>query len=110
MESAEPAPHGADAPITQLVTMVIKEQHEQEFVAYASDFAARVSAEEPGTLLYQLTRHGERPHTYVWLEGYRDEQALQEHMKTASMAEAMSTITPWWSEPPELVRLVPVAT
>lgn len=40
-------------------------------------FAEKVHANEPGTLLYVLTKHPDEPHTYLWIERYRDQTALR---------------------------------
>ncbi len=49
---------------------------EADFKAYA----AVVKANEPGTLMYTLSRSREDPELYYALETYADEAAVQTHM------------------------------
>ena len=53
----------------------------------ARAFADLVYANEPGTLLYVLTKHPTREHTYVWVERYRDAVAAERHRDSSYMAE-----------------------
>lgn len=95
--------------ITQIVTMTVKPEHEEEFLEFADRYISLVEEGEPGTSLYVLTKHPERDQTYVWVERYDDQEALQLHSDAPSMADAMATLEPWWSEPPELLVLSQVS-
>ena len=50
-----------------------------EFEKVFLDLTAKVRANEPGNLLYQLTRSRADPDTYKVLELYRDQDALTAH-------------------------------
>jgi quinol monooxygenase YgiN len=99
------AGHGGTDTITLVVTMAIKPEFEQDFLAVARAFARRVHAEEPGTLLYVLTKHPERDHTYVWVERYRDEVAFKTHAESLYMAEVLPKLAQYLDGRPELLRL-----
>lgn len=65
----------------------------------------RYAPNEPDTLLYVLTKDPERDHTFVWIERYRDQQALARHSEAPYMADALAKLPGWWSSPPEMVQL-----
>ena len=88
--SREPA-RGLDA-ITLIGTMTIKPEHEAEFVDFATGIAQAVHEREPGTILYVPHEHPTEPHTYVWVERYRDPEALRAHEQASYIAEAMSRL------------------
>jgi len=56
----------------------VKAGQEQAFEAVAKELAAKVRAGEPGCALYVL-HHGEEPGTYVFLERYADQTAVDAH-------------------------------
>lgn len=96
--------------VTQLVTMTFAPEHEDDFLKLAASVVAQVRANEPGTLLYVLTKDPERDHTYVWIERYRDQQALARHGEAPYMADALAKLPGWWSAPPSLVQLREIAS
>jgi quinol monooxygenase YgiN len=61
-----------------IATIKIKPGMERDFEGLAKELAAQVMANEPGCKLYALHR-GEEPGTYVVLERYVDEAALDAH-------------------------------
>lgn len=61
MESA----HGNSEVVTLIVTMALKPEYEQEFLDLASRTVNKVHVNQPGALLYVLTRHPTEPHTYL---------------------------------------------
>lgn len=73
--------HGNSEVVTLIVEMTVKPEYEQEFLDYVASFVEKVHANEPGTLLYVLTSHPTEPHTYLWVERYRNQEALQAHME-----------------------------
>ncbi|HVK84338.1 MAG TPA: putative quinol monooxygenase, partial [Kofleriaceae bacterium] len=97
-------PPGAGAGIaTQLVTMKIKAEHEQDFLAVAKSVVEKVYAGEPNTLTYTLVKHPTEERTYMWIERYKDQAASDEHGQTPYLQEALKTVRPWL-EDAELVR------
>jgi len=65
-----------------------------EFEALFKTLAAKVTsdANEPGNLLYQLTKSRSDPNEYVVLELYRDQAAVDAHPKTAHFTEIFPKI------------------
>lgn len=105
MEQGSANAHGNSDVITLVGTMTVKAAHEQEFVDFATDTVRTVHEKEPGTSLYALHKHPEERHTYVWVERYRDAEALETHTKAPYIAEAMQRLPNWLSKPPELMEL-----
>jgi len=95
----------ATDPISLLVTMTFLPEHEEAFLELATSVVEQVRANEPGTLLYMLTKDPERDHTYVWIERYRDQQALDVHSESPYMADALAQLPGWGSSPPEVLQL-----
>lgn len=91
--------------INQLITMTFAPEHEEAFLELASSVVAQVRANEPDTLVYMLTKDPERDHTYVWIESYRDREALAVHSEAPYMADALAKLPGWWSTPPEVIQL-----
>jgi quinol monooxygenase YgiN len=91
--------------INQLITMTFAPEHEAAFLELATSVVAQVRANEPDTLIYMLTKHPERDHTYVWIESYRDQDALAVHSDAPYIADALAKLPDWWSAPPEAIQL-----
>ncbi|MDP8929613.1 MAG: hypothetical protein M3O70_13835 [Actinomycetota bacterium] len=81
--------------------------------------AKQVRQNEPGTLLYVLTRLPSQSlagtdvgdvfgHTYVWVERFRDEPALQAHMSAPYVGEFLSKARGWLIGPPQLLQLTQI--
>jgi quinol monooxygenase YgiN len=69
-----------------IATLKIKPGMAAEFEAEAKTLVAKVTAGEPGCALYTLCR-AQAPHTYVMLERYVDQAALEFHRGTAHFKE-----------------------
>ena len=61
-----------------VATLKVKPGMEKEFEAVAKELVAKVNANEPGCKLYAL-HHGEAPNTYVFMERYADQAAVEAH-------------------------------
>jgi quinol monooxygenase YgiN len=83
----------------------LQADREAEFLETAAAFAEWVYANEPGTLLYVLTKHPSRDLTYVWVERYRDEAAMTAHRDSARLAETLPRVRECLDGAPELLRL-----
>jgi quinol monooxygenase YgiN len=73
-----------------VATIKVKEGKGAEFEKVATELVRKVNENEKGCLLYQLY-HGEEPNTYVFMERYADEAAVEthrgsEHIKTLGRA------------------------
>jgi quinol monooxygenase YgiN len=64
-----------------VATLRIKPGMEKDFEAVAKELVAKVNANEPGCKLYAL-HHGEAPNTYVFMERYADQAAVDAHRAT----------------------------
>lgn len=64
-----------------VATIKVKAGMEREFEGVAKELVAKVHANEPGCLLYAL-HHAEAPHTYVFMERYVDQAAVDAHRAT----------------------------
>lgn len=96
--------------INQLIIMTFAPEHEEAFLGLATSVVAQVRANEPDTLVYMLTKDPERDHTYIWIESYRNRDALALHGDAPYMVDALAKLPDWWSSPPEVLQLRQVLT
>ena len=61
-----------------VATIKVKSGMEKQFEEVAKELVAKVNANEPGCKLYAL-HHGEQPSTYVFMERYADQAAVEAH-------------------------------
>ncbi len=89
------------------VIAVLKVQVEkaEEFEAIFTDLAAQVRANEPGNLVYQLTRSRTEPGTYKVLELYADADALKHHGGTDYFKASGAKMGPCMAGRPEIEYL-----
>lgn len=59
--------------------LTIQDGKQAEFEAVAKDLAAKVKANEPGTLTYQLYKVRGSETDYIFMEQYASEDALKVH-------------------------------
>ena len=64
---------------------------------------------EPGVLRYDLYRDGTRPATFLMVEAYADEAALEAHRGSAHYLEVREHAGDWLSAAPLVAVLAPVA-
>jgi quinol monooxygenase YgiN len=100
---------GSALAITKVVTLTVSPEHESKLDDLARRLVDHVYANEPGTLLYVVTKHPSRPHTYVWVERYRDEAALQTHTEQPYVEDAVRRVSSWWVAEPAVLQLAQVA-
>lgn len=62
-----------------VATLRVKDGEGAKLEAAFADLAAKVRANEPGNLAYQLCKSRTEPNTYKVLELYADEAALKAH-------------------------------
>jgi quinol monooxygenase YgiN len=72
--------------IAIIATLKVVEGKGPEFEAVGKELMAAVRANEPGCTLYTLCR-GDEPNTYVFLERYVDEAAVEHHRGTQHFKE-----------------------
>src|SRR5207244_772725 len=76
--SRPPCPKRETAMLGGVATIKVKPGMEKEFEAVAKELVAKVNANEPGCKLYAL-HHGEAANTYVFMERYADQAAVDAH-------------------------------
>ena len=87
-----------------VATLKVKPGMEQAFEAAAKELVARVNASEPGCTLYAL-HHGEAPHTYVFMERYVDQAAVDAHRATEHFKTLGRKMGEFMDGRPEVLRL-----
>ena len=87
-----------------VATLKVKPGMEGEFEAVAKELVAKVNANEPGCVLYALHR-SEAPHTYVFMERYRDQAAVDAHRATEYFKALGRRMGEFMDGRPEVMRL-----
>jgi quinol monooxygenase YgiN len=62
-----------------VATLKVQDGKNAEFEAIFTELSEKVRANEPGNLLYQLTKTRTDPNTYKVLEMYKDQEAVTAH-------------------------------
>lgn len=86
----------------------VKDGQQAAFEAVATKLAAAVNANEPGCLLYTLNK-GDDPTTYVFLERYKDEDAVKAHRASDHFRSLGREMGAFMDGPPDVVRMTEVA-
>lgn len=102
---SDSGPHGDADVVALVVTMAITAERDDEFLELAAQTIKQVHENEPGTMLYAMHRHPTEPHTYVWLERYRDEAAFAAHSAAPYITAAVSRLSDLVAAPPQGLRL-----
>jgi quinol monooxygenase YgiN len=89
------------------VVAILKVQPEKtaDFETVFLDLAAKVKANEPGCLIYQLTKSRAEPGTYKVLELYAAEEALKAHGSSDYFKAAGAAMGPFMAGRPEIEYL-----
>lgn len=82
--------------------LTIADGKEAEFEAVATDLMAKVKANEPGTLTYQLYKSKKEPNVYIFMEQYASQEALEAHGKTEYFAAAGPKLGPCLAGAPDI--------
>ncbi|HEY5105522.1 MAG TPA: putative quinol monooxygenase [Caulobacteraceae bacterium] len=88
-----------------VATLKVQDGKDAEFEAIFRELAAKVRANEPGNLVYQLTRSRADPHTYKVLEVYRDQGSLTAHGGTDYFKELGRKMGPCMAGRPDVELL-----
>jgi quinol monooxygenase YgiN len=88
-----------------VVTLKVKPECEAAFEAVARQLAAEVNANEPGCKLYTASRSTTAPQTYVFMERYVDQAALEAHRATDYFKELGGKMGAYLDGRPEIQRL-----
>ena len=87
-----------------VATLKVKPGMEKEFEAVAKELVAKVNANEPGCKLYAL-HHGEAPNTYVFMERYVDQAAVEAHRAQEHFKVLGRKMGEYMDGRPEVIRL-----
>jgi quinol monooxygenase YgiN len=87
-----------------VATLKVKPGMDKQFEAVAKELVAKVNASEPGCKLYAL-HHGEAPNTYVFMERYVDQAAVEAHRATEHFKSLGRKMGEFMDGRPEVVRL-----
>lgn len=85
--------------------LTIQDEKVEAFESAAKDLIAKVRENEPGCLQYDLFRDGI---TYIFMERYADEAALNAHGKTDYFQAAQPALGACLAGPPEIRRFAAV--
>jgi quinol monooxygenase YgiN len=87
-----------------VATLKVKAGMETQFEAVAKELVAKVNANEPGCKLYALPT-GDTPGTYVFMERYVDQAAMEAHRATEHFKTLGRKMGEFMDGRPEVVRL-----
>jgi quinol monooxygenase YgiN len=87
-----------------VATLKVKPGMEREFEAVAKELVAKVNANEPGCTLYAL-HHGEEAGTYVFMERYVDQAAVDAHRGTDYFKSLGRKMGEYMDGRPQVLRL-----
>ncbi|MFN3521953.1 MAG: putative quinol monooxygenase [Phenylobacterium sp.] len=88
-----------------VATLKVQDGKGAEFEAIFKDLTAQVKANEPGCLVYQLTKSRTDPTVYKVLELYADADALKHHGGTDYFKAAGAKMGPCMGGRPEIEYL-----
>ena len=71
-----------------VATLKVKAGKESEFEGVFTELQGHVAKGEPGCLLYEVFKSRSQPSTYIVMEKYKDQAALDAHRSTPHMAAA----------------------
>ncbi|MDD3837966.1 MAG: putative quinol monooxygenase [Phenylobacterium sp.] len=93
--------------IAVVATLKIQDGKNEEFEAVFKELSQQVRSNEPGNLLYQLTRTAD-PNTYKVLELYKDADAMAAHGQAEHFKAAGPKLGAVLAGRPEIERLTTV--
>ncbi|MEM9669778.1 MAG: putative quinol monooxygenase [Pseudomonadota bacterium] len=75
-----------------VAALEVQDGKQADFETAAKDLMAKVKANEPGCLTYQLYKQKGSDTSYIFMEQYASQDALDSHGKTEYFQAAMPTI------------------
>jgi quinol monooxygenase YgiN len=85
-----------------IATLKVQSGKGQEFEQVFGDLAAQVRANEPGNKLYQVFKSRKEADTYVVMEVYQDQPALEAHGKSDHFKAAGPKLGPTLAGRPDI--------
>lgn len=84
-----------------LVTVRVRPEHLDEFLAAARHNAEHAVADEPGCLRFDIIQDRDDKHLFRFYEVYQDDAALAAHRQTAHFKKYIESSAPWMAVPAE---------
>lgn len=91
--------------IGAVAELTILEGKNAEFEAVARELEAAVNANEPGVLLYKLFKVRDVPGTYIFMEQYADQAAVDAHRGFEHFKRLGKAMGPFLAAPPKVTRM-----
>ena len=98
---------GEQAGIVVIVGMTVQDGKGDDFVAAAAP-CVEATRKEAGNVGYELVRDAGDPNHFVMIEHWKDQAAIDEHMKTPHLADLMTASGPLMAGAPTLWFTNPV--
>jgi len=84
-----------------LVTLTIKPEHLDAFLAAARDNAQHAVNDEPGCLRFDIVQNRDDPYSFRFYEVYKDDAALAAHRQTPHFKRYIEASAAWMAVPAE---------
>ena len=91
-----------------IATLPVQEAKTAEFEKVFAELTEKVLANEPGCTRYELCRSTVNPTTYVVVENYADQAAIDHHGKTPYFLEAFGKMGSMLGGAPKIEILKPI--
>ncbi|MBU3113839.1 putative quinol monooxygenase [Clostridium lacusfryxellense] len=88
--------------IIKSVTMFIKAEFVGSFIE-ATIENQKNSIKEAGVIRFDVLQGKDEPTSFMFYEVYKDEEAVEKHMKTKHFIKWNEAVTPWFAKPRERV-------
>jgi quinol monooxygenase YgiN len=88
-----------------IATLKVQDGKAAEFEAVFQGLAAQVRANEPGNKLYQVFKSRKEANTYIVMEIYEDQSALETHGKSDHFKAAGPKLGPTMAGRPDILYL-----
>ena len=95
--------------LSVIAKLPIKEGKVEEAIALINELMPKVAQEE-GTLMYTLNQDKNTPNTLVFIERYKDKDALATHSSTPHFQEFFKNAAPLMAGQPEIIVMKEIAS
>jgi quinol monooxygenase YgiN len=91
--------------IGAVATLTVVDGKQAEFEAVAKELVAAVNANEPGIILYRLFKQQGSDVTYVFMEQYKDQGAVEAHRAAEHFKTIGRKMGPFLAGAPVVTRM-----
>jgi quinol monooxygenase YgiN len=91
--------------IGAVAELTVKDGSQAEFEKVASELAAAVNANEPGCLHYKLFKVRDSATTYIFMEQYKDQAAVDAHRASEHFKRLGRAMGPFLDGAPKVTRM-----